>query len=464
MGEKNFYKGTFLIGIVLFLVGVVNASAFGYDSNGLTCTSSPVTVNILSNNNLTDTNASTECSGAQVLLGNASCHAISPFLAAAGSDTNCSDGSCSGLIYWANESILNVNSSDYWDELGTINVTQFENNGGVLNFLETWISSMVDKYFKNYFNQQLNITSSPSFTSINITGDKITNGTDWFSFEDLNNTGSFVDTDTNCSTGNCPQVFYFANQSLLNETDKLNVINSTIQSSNASWLSTYNATYEGNLDTNCSDGSCSGLIYWANESILNVNSSDYWDELGTINVTQFENNGGVLNFLETWISSMVDKYFKNYFNQQLNITSSPSFTSINITGDKITNGTDWFSFEDLNNTGSFVDTDTNCSTGNCPQVFYFANQSLLNETDKLNVINSTIQSSNASWLSTYNATYEAHIDFVTTNLAWQNQTNVFSVNQNNSGNITLTDTVDFSITNNGSCGILIGATTTLEIC
>jgi len=58
---------------------------------------------------------------------------------------------------------------------------------------------MVDKYFKNYFNQQLNITSSPSFTSINITGDKITNGTDWFSFEDLNNTGSFVDTDTNCS-------------------------------------------------------------------------------------------------------------------------------------------------------------------------------------------------------------------------------------------------------------------------
>jgi len=67
------------------------------------------------------------------------------------------------------------------------------------------------------------------------------------------------------------------------------------------------------------------------------------------------------------------------------------------------------------------------------------------------------------WLSTYNATYEAHIDFVTTNLAWQNQTNVFSVNQNNSGNITLTDTVDFSITNNGSCGILIGATTTLEI-
>jgi len=250
----------------------------------------------------------------------------------------------------------------------------------------------------------------------------------------------------------------------LNETDKLNVINSTIQSSNASWLSTYNATYESNLDTNCSDGSCSGLIYWANESILNVNSSDYWDGLGTINVTQFENNGGVLNFLETWISSMVDKYFKNYFNQQLNITSSPSFTSINITGDKITNGTDWFSFEDLNNTGSFVDTDTNCSTGNCPQVFYFANQSLLNETDKLNVINSTIQSSNASWLSTYNATYEAHIDFVTTNLAWQNQTNVFSVNQNNSGNITLTDTVDFSITNNGSCGILIGATTTLEIC
>lgn len=37
---------------------------------------------------------------------------------------------------------LNVNSSNYWDGLGTINSTQMEDNGGTLNILVSWLTSL----------------------------------------------------------------------------------------------------------------------------------------------------------------------------------------------------------------------------------------------------------------------------------------------------------------------------------
>jgi len=43
-------------------------------------------------------------------------------------------------------------------------------------------------------------------------------------------------------------------------------------------------------------------------SINNTNSSDYWDNIDTINTTQMENNNGVLNILESWLTTFIDAW------------------------------------------------------------------------------------------------------------------------------------------------------------
>jgi len=45
------------------------------------------------------------------------------------------------------------------------------------------------------------------------------------------------------------------------------------------------------------------------EGNLNVNSSDYWDNLNSFNDTQIENNDGILNILESWITTFVNLWF-----------------------------------------------------------------------------------------------------------------------------------------------------------
>ena len=63
---------------------------------------------------------------------------------------------------------------------------------------------------------------------------------------------------------------------------------------NSSWNETYATTL---------------FIEVGEEGDLNVNSSDYWDNLETINTTQMENNGGTLNILISWFSSYFDTLF-----------------------------------------------------------------------------------------------------------------------------------------------------------
>ncbi len=58
---------------------------------------------------------------------------------------------------------------------------------------------------------------------------------------------------------------------------------------------TYN---KGEIDSNLSN-----YILTADETDLNVNSSNYWDNLETINSTQMENSEGYLTILESWLSS-----------------------------------------------------------------------------------------------------------------------------------------------------------------
>ncbi len=85
---------------------------------------------------------------------------------------------------------------------------------------------------------------------------------------------------------------YNATYALYNDTANLLTINTTgnIQNllNSTGIYSTYNSTYASNLDTNCSDSSCVPVFYWANQSYLNetgliILNNNSW--LSTYNVT-----------------------------------------------------------------------------------------------------------------------------------------------------------------------------------
>jgi hypothetical protein len=69
----------------------------------------------------------------------------------------------------------------------------------------------------------------------------------------------------------------------------------------------------------------SAFLNGKNESSLDVNSSNYLNSAGR-NSTQFL-TGLVLTLSETWFSNTWNSLFRNYFNQQLNTTSSPTFNN-----------------------------------------------------------------------------------------------------------------------------------------
>jgi len=111
-----------------------------------------------------DTSAYINCSTDEVWLGNGTCWSSSIFFddttigncsgeGSCGLITydseisyigNCSgDQSCLAIIYDTDEGDLNVNSSIYWnDSISGYNVTQMENNGGVLNILVSWLEGL----------------------------------------------------------------------------------------------------------------------------------------------------------------------------------------------------------------------------------------------------------------------------------------------------------------------------------
>ncbi|MFW6172534.1 MAG: hypothetical protein ACOC5T_02210 [Elusimicrobiota bacterium] len=46
-----------------------------------------------------------------------------------------------------------------------------------------------------------------------------------------------------------------------------------------------------------------------NYSIVNTNSSDYWDNMDTINSTQMEDNNGVLSISISWLTGLLDTLY-----------------------------------------------------------------------------------------------------------------------------------------------------------
>ncbi|MFQ5532208.1 MAG: hypothetical protein ACE5ES_06355, partial [Candidatus Nanoarchaeia archaeon] len=55
-----------------------------------------------------------------------------------------------------------------------------------------------------------------------------------------------------------------------------------------------------NLETSTQD---------TNYSVVNTNSSDYWDNLDTINKSQLKDDGGVLSILESWLTGFLNNWF-----------------------------------------------------------------------------------------------------------------------------------------------------------
>jgi len=63
----------------------------------------------------------------------------------------------------------------------------------------------------------------------------------------------------------------------------------------------------GNWDAG--DFNITAQYFLGNGSHLNVNSSDYWDNLNTINTTQMEDNSGTLNIKEGWLTTLWNSIF-----------------------------------------------------------------------------------------------------------------------------------------------------------
>lgn len=86
------------------------------------------------------------------------------------------------------------------------------------------------------------------------------------------------------------------------------------------------------------------LCYWLdnelkmNKSFSSVPYTDVaerWDGLNTTNATQMEDNGGVLNIKESWLTTFINSFgflTGNIFDQSLNTTDNVKFNHLNLTG------------------------------------------------------------------------------------------------------------------------------------
>jgi hypothetical protein len=161
-----------------------------------------------------------------------------------------------------------------------------------------------------------------------------------------------------------------------------------------------------------------------------------------VNLTQMDNST-VINIKETWLTTFVTNLFdgtlfRNFFNQDLNTTANVKFNSVNVTGGYIWNGSDRFSFTDLNATGTgealrnYFNQNLNKSDN---ATFGFVNLTtgyLWNGTDRFSLtdlnlssglssadvnatINTYLGNANATYLSTYNKTYDDYKENVSRN-------------------------------------------------
>jgi len=192
-------------------------------------------------------------------------------------------------IKQSEEENLNTNSSNYWDDYNTANVTQINNVEGVLNIIPSWLTSFINSWFSEkdtddlvegstnlYDNQSWNESHADTlYAEISVTGDNASwnesGATDLF-------TG--IEWDYNQTTGTY-DLYNTIWSYTSNETLRVDAINNTIINSNASWTTTFNDTYDAKIDTNYSGcpngyyGDGSGTCLDFNTSVGNLLTTTY---------------------------------------------------------------------------------------------------------------------------------------------------------------------------------------------
>lgn len=193
---------------------------------------------------------------------------------------------------------VNVNSSNFWDNLDIPNSTQMDDVAGTLTISESWLDTFIGAN-TNTFNATYDLWAYNQTTA---------------TYELYN--------DEWISTYNETYDLWAHNQTILS------TYNSTydLWSYNQTILSTYNESYDNHMNANFS------------------NSSSYWDNLDTFNATQMEDNGGVLNILESWFNTFLEGWCK--------LTGCEISGDLNVTGNLNVNGNN-VSFTQINETMLF---------------------------------------------------------------------------------------------------------------
>jgi len=128
-----------------------------------------------------------------------------------------------------------------------------------------------------------------------------------------------------------PNTSYADNVLITGEFNLTDWSNATITESQITDLAHIDARWTGNAtaalnqtadDVECADCvgdddvvdtlTASNYIPTSSEGDLNVNSSDNWDDLDSINATQLENDGGILTIIEAWLTGYIEAIVEAY--------------------------------------------------------------------------------------------------------------------------------------------------------
>lgn len=176
---------------------------------------------------------------------------------------------------------------------------------------------------------------------------------------------------------------------------------------------------ETKLNSTVEDLGDARYIRQIDEGNLNVNSSDYWDNLDDYNNTQMNNSGGILTIMESWLTSIINGFgpFGDFFFANFSTSFDNNFSAK--TTDDLTEGTtnlydnkSWNQshadtlYYSIDNPNNYIN-ETNDTSKNAsgPYLYNDSTTIYFNET-KLNITidNRSAGGDNASWNESYATT------------------------------------------------------------
>ena len=246
----------------------------------------------------TDTNASTECAGAQVLLGNGTCQPVSQYF----DDTDTFDLVNQEVNTTSNVTFVNVSADFYFGDGSQLSNLPSGNDGNASSIcsgnqvlLGNGTCQPVSQYFDDtdtfdLVNQEVNTTSNVTF--VNVTAS--------FYFGD----GSQLSNLPSTTDGNASSIC---------ASDQVLLGNGTCQPS---------SQYFDNTDTGNSTAQIRAAVNASIRYDFTSNSSDYWDTLDTYNVSQFEQSGNLLHLIDSWLTTFLDNWLTTKDTDDLSETTT----------------------------------------------------------------------------------------------------------------------------------------------